>query len=1554
MKEFIINEVKKMREVYKITPDRIISDYRKEKREIDGYKGRQILELIQNADDASEIAEKKSVYVKITKDYLSISNNGEAFTREGIKSLLYSDLSPKAQLQNKIGNKGTGFRSVLSWSEEIYIKSKELSVGFSAKFAEEFLEELMETEQGVKNYIEEKKENESSIAVLVVPKWMENISCIEGFDTTITLKLLQDAHEDILSQLNNIDCETLLFLKNIEELTIQFLDRTVKIIKKVNTPNYVEILLLEDDVQILKKCWNLKKKLGSFNGKNYEIAIAYTDKLDDNKKTLYSYFKTDVAFPFPAIIHGTFNLDASRNHLLKNNSENIYLIEQLGDLLIETSLEMAKSKIPDYGPLLLLCFHGEFSKEVEEMGFEKEMIKKIRRAKIFPSINGKYISFNDHPKFYQVPFSDILPKQVFPELLVFTDKPEINQLLNTISEGKKLYYKYEEFCDKLNKIANKLKPKEKVEIIKYMLKIYGRELKAKGVKVPQLIIDTEGEIVKNNEIVFIKPKKNEALKTPPAFTNIKFLNDYMYRLLKTELQLETPRELVNALSSFGIREYAFENVANRIISRLSKRANSNSVAVKNDIIKTVKWFYSVYKDLDDKIKGSKQKDLYLINRQGNVCKAQDLFLGEDYGNNVCENLLGTILPENYLIAVEDLGTENENKEQLSEFLCWLGVNKFPQITEKEVEGKDKKGYIEFIKESLKFPLIIGDCVFNSLDEFNYQYKNSVIKVAHIELLEAILEKVPTLYILDWLIEDKKLRSILEKGNEENNKSTAGFRFGYKENLRYLQGDKLPAFILWKLMNSNWIEVGNERVSPKKCCLSRYSGISLSPFIEYPNLNEYVSKIKERKLKNKKKEIYEEILIKAGVASDFSELDENTIYAILKALPQQDPEGKKAKAIYRYIVQNAEIDEWNIDKRTFEDFISYGMVFATVNNEKKYLPVSQVYYLDDKTVCRAVVESFPLLDLDKRKGKEKVERILGVKPFKKGDFELIDTPVEHLLNKEMRREFKSYLPYMYCYRYDKDFKFNELKKLKKLEITLCTSIKVAYNNKEAIIEDFEYVENGRDTVYIKVPGKYKNVAELKGTFEFTDVIAEIITSTLDVEGNRKDYRTLFEKSNSDRKKVILSDFDNPDLLRDVKHLMSQEYDEKDLFWADVIKAVKHEDEDKIYAEAEIQKLLQIEEDFLFEFNGKVDFNELNRANNGSYFIKLFSRLQIDIETYNKVAEEKVSLVNYYNSQLTNILPLYKNKYKSYLYEVLSKENIGNRKEFKKKLAEYDGITIDFFDTISINVKELLFAKLDVNLDNISEKDLDIVYFENKAKLKDTINIQEAELNEVLNNDLCDSLMYFGDLEEIKKYHKNYVEQQLSVQKAYSGEKLEDINNKVQENNYKLEEVRNTKAPQISEAPNSKQKKNTSSGFNKGKNNENIGLKGERFVYCILKKNYKEVKWVSENAKIDGINSEGTAGLGYDMTYIDENGRNIYVEVKTTTSDEEAFYMSSNEIEFAEKKSESYELIFVTNINEESRNFYTYKELFQYKEDETRYNNSNFTLTAKEYRVKTERV
>lgn len=1551
MKQFIIQETEKMRMGYSIAPERIISDYRKERREMDGYKGRQILELIQNADDASETSDKKHVLIELTDTFFSVSNNGEPFTQDGIKSLMYSDLSPKAIMQNKIGNKGTGFRSVLSWSKEIFIKSASLSVKFSEDYAKLFLFELRETNPQVKKYLEEQKDTINSTATLVVPQWVEEPSICTNYDTTIKLDLLTGVYQDIVKQLNEIDCETLLFLQNIEKLTMKYAEKEIIFHKQLVKNNVIEITQRTNGEITCHRKWNIREKTGNYNGRNYQITIAFTKELDDNKNILYSYFKTDVAFPFPAIIHGTFNLDANRNHLLKDNKENIHMLHELSELLIATSIEITKDKQLGYDALSLLCTSGEFATEINEMGFEEKLLEKIKKAKLFPTISKKYLSFTEKPKFYDQRFSEVLPKSNFPELMIFTDKKEIKGLMSRLSKGKSLKYDYEEFVDRVNKMTNKLKMKQRVKIIEFSLSAYSFEIKRKLGKTPNLLLDRDGKVIKSKETVFINPSKSETLENPPAFSNIKFLNTEMYRQLRREMDISTPRELANKLSEFGLREYAFDTVATRMISRLRKRVKNNSKSVKLDIMKTVKWFYSVYENMEDKIKQNPQQIFYLLNRAGEIVLAKELFIGKEYGNNVTENLLNEIVPNHFVANAQTFGLEINNQLEMIEFFTWLGVNKYPQKLIKEVPQSDKREYLDYVKSRWTYPLIIGDCNYSSLQEFHSDYRSCTIKVAQIDLLESILASVPTPYILDWFMEDETMIGRFEKGHELTTQSEIGFKLGYKENYRYLRGNDIMSYIAWKVMGSRWVDVNNGRVSPKKCCLARNSGIDFSPLVEFPNITEYVSTITDRKTKQKKREQYEDILIKTGIASDFGGMDEQIVYSILSALPEMDPDGKKAKSFYRQIIQNAEIEDWKTDSDLYEDFIQNGKVFAFFQNEKKYIPIQDVYYLNDNTVCQAIANSFPLLDLDKRIGKEKVGLILGVKPFKKIDFTLMEEPMPHVLNDHFKREFKKLLPYAYCYRYAKDFKSTELKKWNSMDIYLSRKVTVLYNGSNIVIDDYEYVEYGKNKVYMQIPSSIHSYSELLKVFEFRDAIADILSSSIDVEGNRKDYRELMAKTEHDRKKTILSDFDNPDLLNEVKRLFQQDVNDKQQFWMDVIKTCgKTLDEEKNYLDDDIKKLLDLSDEVFEKCNQSILFEDLKVLENAPYLIELFQKLHIDIEHFNTYCLENISLTKYLEAQLDKCKEAFKNNYATYLYDQLNGADIQQKQKFNQRLTDFENSKLKLENSVHENVRDILF-KSTTDLTAIVPKDLNNIYFSNKQKLKELLKINETNLNDFLSNHHYDSLVYFGELIELQKLYVNFVKKEIEKEKQYNKEGLQEILDKLKSNPQTLIDVTDTEKPEQVE-PNKLTINKAGSGFTRNKNSEKIGLKGERYVYAILKSLYSNVEWVSENAKLDQVYAEGKAGLGYDMKYVNDVGKIIYVEVKASTGDEESFYMSSNEMEFAEKQRNNFEIIFVTNINDDRlRKLYRYKNLFQYEEGQSRFENKKFRIDAKEYRLQT---
>lgn len=53
IQDIAVEHIKKNKEVYKLTPERMFSEYNGEVENVKNYNNRQLLEMLQNADDAA-------------------------------------------------------------------------------------------------------------------------------------------------------------------------------------------------------------------------------------------------------------------------------------------------------------------------------------------------------------------------------------------------------------------------------------------------------------------------------------------------------------------------------------------------------------------------------------------------------------------------------------------------------------------------------------------------------------------------------------------------------------------------------------------------------------------------------------------------------------------------------------------------------------------------------------------------------------------------------------------------------------------------------------------------------------------------------------------------------------------------------------------------------------------------------------------------------------------------------------------------------------------------------------------------------------------------------------------------------------------------------------------------------------------------------------------------------------------------------------------------------------------------------------------------------------
>lgn len=448
--EVLFEQEYKSQEAY----HRIIQDLNSEVETRDSYKGREILEMLQNAED------QKSSFFFISVDTsvqtICFYNGGMPFSKKGFDAILYAKTSPKEGNLSSIGNKGLGFRSILNWAESVDIYSRHTHVSFSVDIAKQKWDDLRKffSEHELGNNIKEiqsnmnrlrgdKHEINVPLSVFAVPKAMtyeelpkEFSECDENIATVIKVKYKSELQKGILGQIKSINNESLLFINNITKIIIKIDDGVTTIRKELSkkepwnegfvykytitngekTDRYS--VYMEDGVykEYEKEIEEYTEEDNYLNPKltkkkiteRYQIGIAIVEssnsKTNDSVNTLksfplYSFFETQVETNLPCILHGSFSLSPDRKQLQDQSEYNIFLQNKLGQKFVQFVEFFAKKRqedgFVDWFPFDQIKTLNNSSVSSELNLFKQEMDKALLEASIYPSIDNGYCKLKD-------------------------------------------------------------------------------------------------------------------------------------------------------------------------------------------------------------------------------------------------------------------------------------------------------------------------------------------------------------------------------------------------------------------------------------------------------------------------------------------------------------------------------------------------------------------------------------------------------------------------------------------------------------------------------------------------------------------------------------------------------------------------------------------------------------------------------------------------------------------------------------------------------------------------------------------------------------------------------------------------------------------------------------------------------------------------------------------------------------------------------------------------------------------------------------------------------
>lgn len=406
-----------------------------------------------------------------------------------------------------------------------------------------------------------------------------------------------------------------------------------------------------------------------------------------------------------------------------------------------------------------------------------------------------------------------------------------------------------------------------------------------------------------------------------------------------------------------------------------------------------------------------------------------------------------------------------------------------------------------------------------------------------------------------------------------------------------------------------------------------------------------------------------------------------------------------------------------------------------------------------------------------------------------------------------------------------------------------------------------------------------------------------------------------------------------------------------------------------------------------------YEDYNSSTNLPFFKRLFEALNISVRDFNRHSFREIDFTECLSTEFENEKYRLKNRFKSYVFTILLDKGIKEKEKFVETLETYDSASAkDLFDInkdlvldiqrcFDILFKKDLFGDFKIEYTTLLKKkdsDSDDEFAKNKKaferRIEETGCGYAEDIEFFLNVPENRSLVYFGEISKLierfdKKYSRPPKDKHGSgggISKKNKSISLNGVDVEFEEDDYETlaknvdDDLTSSNYEIESHSPSRPQEKagepakihGVGSGRGVAKKYaKEIGFLGEKYVYeTLVRKHTKEkVVWASQYAKMVNVNPEGRDGIGYDISYADEEGKKHYVEVKATKNEEKAFSISKAEVRFGQKHKSDYDVILVLNVCNKSRRFLNLGKIFELEEDATFNNNNKFNVDTETFRI-----
>ncbi len=1489
----------------------------------DAYESRYLFELIQNVRDANKSANTRgAVYIELSEASIIVSNTGAPFNERGVNSITTIGDSPKDS-QEFIGFKGIGFKSIQEVTDTPYIVTDFGTIKFDRDLTLPLLaDRKMKRHEFplffIPHYFEEKlsdsERGREIVTKIVLPlKGKVNIEEIEerfdeigihkilllGSLATIQLKTPQSVHRYTIDE--NPTTRIVTIQKNDEVYRF----RHYKPQTKIAVPESV-INLLEDKERELYE-------------KEPYVDISLVFDLDEkgrlspnNGSKLYLFYPTDITSGFSFIIHSYFLVSPDRK-TLRDNSLNRFILESIADFLSGEWLSNAK-KTNRSSFLDFLAFTRNAEAPILNSLYNR-LVENLKREKIlYDNVSQRFYRVNE------VIIADGFDKGLFPDnilngmRLIYVGNSDTRDWLKR--EFNVEYLEYETIQRNIEKECEKQKVKRNFSFFENLYR-YASQHESFNIKDKKVFLTSRMSLVSSEDYVFYGYKEQTTLPTTIQ-NKINFLHP--------TIKVPDHRQ---AKGQTGLVEYSTELLVQKLL-----RMFEDEKVPKIDILLTlIKLNISEKTIVDTKLR---QKVLLPIQGKAKWVKpfSNPVYLETDE--------LRLIYPQEKFIDLTLFEGAGVDKKDLSQKLKQFGVWTIPAVYYSE-----------------------GQSNFNKRD-FRHSYINTYIRKYNTDVFylrgdwlfdapQSITLWFTTEVVRNW----KHYIDIIENTSNPDISYSSQTSYWYTLPVHHLK--HLTSFVKY-LREAAWIMI-EDKADPLKVTdvvgIDRIEAIQPHTAI----LKKYLNTIPLHYASNKP---FIQLLNLCHLDCD-TILDFRNILSLIQRKYPAPSYSSEIIAFYNKIL-NKLYDLYSQNNRIDVSILSYSLLMAVNDRTQKieWKNGNQIYHIEDKPAYDLLPDKIKSLvqpqftTRDKNRFGQIAKRI-GL-DFKK-------TIVQKLVNINVVRRHRLW---EWCPLLAQCLAFAEviletnldgrLKQIRDIELIVTQTAEIELYQKNQLIETLENVDyfiiaGSSVQVYVREIPSLSEIALFSNVIH--DLLVEILGRDLhklrvqlnDFLGQRDkvNYLTNYEVS-LDRIEEIHSKLEGVALSKKQLFLM-QVMNYKTV--ADPTSFLMDGDVDF----ARLARVLNIPQETFSDCCEKISYDNFSLIENIVPFGKLFELLDIKLDEFNRISGYRIDFSDHYRNLINGQNLKYRHSFEQKLHQALSGKSIIEKSKFQNKLDEYDYLQISFpSPALMINgwqlfkkaVSEKFAVTLLQNEANVDDQKV-LVKLHNKNLAKFRKRIEKNDPNVV--NDFFEinanrSLLYFDDtMDELVQRFAAYLktkEPQPANSPTPTGSRYDAYTNLpgTAVVNVTTENV-GTYSPSVTDRSNS-----SGHRFDGSKSNptqEDVGVVAEKIVFEKLSEEYNSIFWVSKNAANAEQNPEGSDIHGYDISYVDEEGRKHYVEVKGKMDDQKHFYISYPEYLKAIREKEYYHLYLVLNtLNNAQRKILHLGNIFiQNDTPEELFRNSKFT-------------